>query len=1006
MAWPQLVEALLLVAGGLVLFGVWYNSRRRDRMATQALRLSEDRFRHLTTLSADWFWETDAEHRISWLSGGPAVAALFGAEMAHGKRLWEVPGVEVEPRALVEHFERLQQLDAQLPFFDFVISRRDAGELRTHAVTGKPRYDAAGKFLGYRGVGEDITGKRQAERALGEAKERLELATEGGNLAIWDIDVKQDRIYLNERGARMMGREPQPITERSADLMETVHPQDRAATRAAFLKTIKSETSAYNVEFRIRMEQGGWKWVHAMGRVTERDANRRAVRFSGTTVDIDARKRAEQATSEAQERYRSLIELGPDGVMVFSNDIIEYANPAAASLLKAGSAKQLVGMRIEEIVHPEHRARLQERLRYVNAGPGMIDFEDRKLRCLDGSEAMVEAAVVSYLERGRLVMQTVLRDVSAQRKAREALAEREKRFRDVLEASGEYVWETDLAWRYTFLSERVETVLGYRRHEMIGRAPREFMPLGEAQAMDDWFAQRAAHAEGFRGQVHRSLTKSGRVIWQSVNGVPVFDAAGKLTGYRGTGADITARKQAEERIQYLATRDVLTGLPNRVLLADRANQAILTAARAKGSLALLFLDLDRFKLINDSLGHAAGDALLRAVAERLDGTLRRDDTLARLGGDEFVLLWNGLKDTQDAAALAQRTLGILARPFTVEGQTLSVTASIGIGVYPGDGRDFGELLKNADAAANHAKETGRNNFRFFSPELNARAVARLGMENDLRHALACGELTLHWQPVVAINPARPGAKDAARSVVGAEALVRWNHPRDGLLMPDRFIPVAEDCGLIRPLGQWTLERALSQIGAWRRGAMKSAAPALWYALNVSATELAQGDVYVAQLQEALDANGVPGSCIELEVTERVLMSHLAENVETLRRIGALGVRVAIDDFGTGYSSLAYLRQLPIEKLKIDRSFLRELDAHPHDATIVQTIVAMARALGLRVAAEGVESEAQLARLLAFGCDEWQGHHFSASLDAARFEQLVAGQLALRGVQQGTQRAAG
>ncbi len=724
MAWSQLVEALLLLVGGLVLFGVWTGARRRDRRVTQALRQSEERFRHLTSLSADWFWETDAGHRISWLSGGPAVATLFGGEMAHGRRLWEIPGVEVEPRALVEHFERLQRLDAQLPFFDFVISRGTAGTQRAHVVTGKPHYDAAGRFLGYRGIGQDITDKRRAEQAM-------------------------------------------------------------------------------------------------------RDA--------------------------------------------------------------------------------------------------------------------------------------------------------EARFRDVLEASGEYVWETDAGWRYTFLSERVETVLGYPRHEMIGRTPREFMPLGESRAVDAWFEEYAAEGKVYRGLEHRSLTKSGRVIWQSVSGMPVFDAAGQLAGYRGTGADITARRQAEERIQYLATRDALTGLPNRALLSDRAGQAILAAARARGSLAVLYLDLDRFKTINDSLGYATGDALLRAVAERLGASLQRDATLARIGGDEFVLLWNGLKNSQDAAALAQRVQGVLARPFTIEGRTLTVTASIGISVYPGDGRDFGELLKNASAAANHAKETGRDRFLYFSPELNARAVARLGMENDLRRALARGELLLHWQPVLG----------AGRQVVGAEVLVRWQHPRDGMLMPDRFIPVAEDCGLIRPLGQWTLERALSQIGGWRRAYPRAAGQDLWFALNVSAHELAQGDAYVAQLAQALAANQLPGSCIELEITERVLMSHLAENVATLRNIGALGVRVAIDDFGTGYSSLAYLRQLPIDKLKIDRSFLRELDAHPADATIVQAIAAMARALGLRVAAEGVESEAQLARLQALGCEEWQGHHFSAALDAAAFERLIS-----------------
>jgi len=1001
--WSQLVEALLLVTGSLVLFGAWYGVRRGDRRATQALRLSEERFRHLTSLSADWFWETDAAHRISWLSGGPAVAALLGAEMAHGKRLWEVAGVLVEPRALVEHFERLQQLDAQLPFFDFVISRIDAGEVRTHTVMGKPRYDASGRFLGYRGVGQDISGKRRAEIALGDAKERLQLALEGSGASLWDTDLRTGEVYLSEGWADFVGLPRADTRTTVEELMKRVHPEDLPRVRRESMRAVKGEIGEYVQEHRVRMMAGGWKWILTRGKVVERDsASGRALRMTGTNLDVTARKRAEQAMRDAEERYRSLIELAPDGVAVFSNGIIEYVNPAAVRLLKGASPKEFLGRKVEDLVHPDHRARFAERMRYLGAGPGATSFEERRLRCADGSDVVVEAASVSYLERGRLVMQSVLRDVSEQRKAREVLAGREKRFRDVLEASGEYVWETDAAWRYTFLSERVEAVLGYMRHELIGRAPREFMPLGEAQALEEWFGQRKGRDGAFRDLTHRSLTKSGRAIWQSINGMPVFDAAGNLTGYRGTGADITARKQAEERIQHLATRDALTGLPNRALLADRAGQAILAAARARGSLALLFLDLDRFKLVNDSLGHAAGDALLRAVAERLGGTLRRDDTLARLGGDEFVLLWNGLKDTQDAATLAQRTLGVLARPFTIEGQTLSVTASIGIGVYPGDGRDFGELLKNADAAANHAKETGRNNFRFFSPELNARAVARLGMENDLRHALASGELTLHWQPVVSIGAGRgTGKYDAC--IVGAEALVRWNHPRDGFLMPDRFIPVAEDCGLIRPLGQWTLERALSQIGAWRRGAMKNASPAPWFALNVSATELAQGDAYVALLKETLNANGVPGSCIELEVTERVLMSHLAENIETLRRIGALGVRVAIDDFGTGYSSLAYLRQLPIEKLKIDRSFLRELGAHPNDparnadATIVQTIVAMARALGLRVAAEGVENEAQLARLLAFGCDDWQGHYFSASLDAAGFERLMA---------QGALRAAG
>jgi diguanylate cyclase (GGDEF)-like protein/PAS domain S-box-containing protein len=867
-AGSQFAEALLLLVGALVLFGAWFGARRRDRLATQALRRSEERFRQLTALSADWFWETDAEHRISWLSGGPAVAAFFGGERAHGKRLWEMPGVEVEPRALVEHFGRLRELDAQMPFFDFVISRGSAGERREHVVTGRPHYDGAGRFLGYRGIGQDVTDRRRAERALGEAKERLQLALEASSASLWDTDLRSGEVYLSEGWAEFLGQ-PRANTRTTVKaLMKLVHPEDLQRVARESMQVVKGRQDEYAGEHRVRLPSGDWKWVLSRGKVVERDPlSGRALRMTGTNLDVTARKRAEQA-------------------------------------------------------------------------------------------------------------------------GRELLAEREQRFRDVLAASGEYVWETDAAWRYTLLSERVEAVLGYPRHEMLGRTPREFMPVGEAGAVDGWFREHAAEARVFRGLEHRSVTRAGRVIWQSVSGVPVFDAAGGLAGYRGTGADITARKQAEDRLQYLATRDALTGLPNRTLLADRAGQAILAAARARASLAVLYLDLDRFKLVNDSLGLAAGDALLRAVGERLGATLQRDDTLARIGGDGFVLLRNGLKSSRDAAELAQRALAILGRPFDIEGRSLSVTASIGISVYPGDGLEFDELLGNAGAAASHAKQTGRDRFQFFAPELNARALARLGMENDLRRALARGELLLHWQPVVANGPGRAGGE-----VVGAEVLVRWQHPGEGMLMPDRFIPVAEDCGLIRPLGQWTLERTLSQVGAWRRGTIGAAARArgreLWFALNVSAHELAQGDAYVAQLAAALDANRVPGACIELEITERVLMSHLPENVETLRKLGALGVRIAIDDFGTGYSSLAYLRQLPIDKLKIDRSFLRELEAHPADATLVQTIAAMARSLGLRVAAEGVECEAQRERLQALGCDEWQGHHFSASLDAAGFERLVA-----------------
>jgi diguanylate cyclase (GGDEF)-like protein/PAS domain S-box-containing protein len=976
-----IVELLLLavLSGGLVYLYMSLSARRDERRLSQA-RHNETRFRDLTALSADWFWETDAALRTTWISGGATVATFFGETPTYGKRIWELPGVEIDPRAAGLLGERLE---AQQPFFDLEIARTDKrGARQIHIISGQARLGADGEFLGYRGVGRDVTEQRRAELALAAAKERLELALGGGNLAEWDYDLVAHQVYLGAGWAAFLGREQAVSMTRDAELLELVHREDRPAVIASATSALKDKDNATrSVDYRVQTEGGGWRWLRAAGQVTKRDANGRALRMSGTVADIDVQRRAEEGLRETEQRYRLLVELAPDGVIVHCHGVIEYANPAAARLFGASSPKALAGLELEEFAHPEERHRIRERLMQLEAGPGWLGFEQRRIVTLDGRDLVVDGAGVSFLERGRLVVQSVFRDVTDQARSRQALAEREQRFRDVAEASGEFVWECDRQWRFTYLSERAEAVLGYARAEVLGRRPQDFMPLGEERRVEAWLSGNAAGGSAFRDLEHRSVTKAGAAIWLSVSAVPMRDAAGALQGYRGTAADVTARKQAEARIEFLATRDVLTGLPNRMLMGDRVGQAILAAARGRSQLALLCIDLDRFKLVNDSLGHPVGDALLRAVAERLGGTLRREDTLARLGGDEFVLLWNGLKSAEDAQALAQRVHSILARPFAVEGRALSVGASIGVAVYPGDGRDFAELLRNADAAMYYAKESGRGTSRFFSPALHERSAARLRLENELRSALARSELILNWHPVVSGRAARGRGE-----VVGAEALVRWRHPERGLLMPDEFVPLAEESGLIRAVGEWTLDRALSQIGAWQR----TLPGRPWFALNVSAAELAQGDAYYERLRGALRDNQVEGSRIELEITERVLMSHLAGNFETLRRIGGLGVRFAVDDFGTGYSSLAYLRLLPVDKLKIDKSFLRAIDSQAADQAIVRAIAALARTLGIGIAGEGIESEAQLERLLELGCEEWQGHLFSAPLEASELEALLTG----------------
>ena len=845
----DLYDALLLaaIAAAVVYLAMFLLAQRRERELRQA-QLNEARLKGLTALSADWFWETDPEHRITWLSGGGPVAMLFGNAPTFGKRFWEIPRVEVDPRALEALRERLGQ---ELPFFDLEIARADErGARQVHIISGHAWRGPDGRLAGYRGVGRDVTEQRRAERGLWLAKQRLEMALDGGDLAEWHLDLENDEVYAGDGWTRFLGHARSPSVSRGSELRNVIHPEDEPAARAALVRVLKGETAEYDAEVRIAMQGGGWKWLHAKGRVTERGGDGRATRMSGIVADIDARKRAEAAAEEG-----------------------------------------------------------------------------------------------------------------------------ERRFRDVAAVSAEYLWETDAQWRYTYLSERVETLLGYPRSELLGRGAWELCPLGEERAVRAWFAGHGGEGAPFRDLACRSITKSGGVIWQSLSGVPITDAEGRWAGYRGTAADITARKLAEARIEQLTTRDTLTGLANRQSLDEKTGEAILSAARARGQLALLVLDLDRFQLVNHALGHRAGDSLLRAVAERLQNALRREDTLGHIGGDQFALLWNGLKSREEAAGLAQRLLAILGRPFTVEGSTLGVAASIGIALYPRDGRDFAELFKHAAAALHHAKETGSGEYRFFHPALTARAAERLRVENELRAALARNELVLHWQPVV----------QGRSEIVGAEALVRWQHPARGLIGPEEFVPLAEDVGLIRAVGEWTLERACAQAGAWQRELPGSP----WFAINVSAPELALGEAFVEKVKGCLAAHGVEGARIELEVTERVLMSHFEANARTLKRIGETGVRFAIDDFGTGYSSLAYLRQLPIDKLKIDRMFLERLESHAADQAIVRTIASLAETLGIGVAAEGLESEAQLERLLGLGCRQWQGHLCSAPLDAPAFARLFS-----------------
>jgi diguanylate cyclase (GGDEF)-like protein/PAS domain S-box-containing protein len=561
---------------------------------------------------------------------------------------------------------------------------------------------------------------------------------------------------------------------------------------------------------------------------------------------------------------------------------------------------------------------------------------------------------------------------------RGALRESEERFRQMAESIGDVFWLGDPKRRRAlYLSPAFERIFR--------------MPVSAVYA--DWSAWLAHVHEDDRPAVLARMNDPAQSDFElefrvcppghetryvQMRVYVVRDGAGRFTRRAGVVQDVTERKAQEARIEHLAYHDALTGLPNRAMLMDRLAQALSQAQRRDQQVAVLFIDLDRFKLVNDSLGHAVGDQLLQEIARRLRGALREDDTVARVGGDEFQVITSNVAGSVDVARIAEKLMRALGEPFTLEGQELHVTASIGVSLFPRDGASGELLLKYADTALYEAKGEGRNGYRFFSPEMNAQAHGRLRLENDLRRAVERHELVLHYQPQLDL---------ATGEVCAVEALVRWRHPVRGLVLPNAFIPMAEETGLVLGIGKWVLDEACRQVAEWQRGGLADNLSPLRVAVNISARQLQRPGLDGA-VRRALSRSGLAPQCLELEITESSVMLDPQHAQSVLQSLRDLGVQLSIDDFGTGYSSLAYLKRLPLDRLKIDRSFIGGIPADSDDAAIVETIIVMTHKLGLRVIAEGVETLEQRLQLVRQGCDEMQGFLLAHPVPAEELPPLL------------------
>lgn len=681
------------------------------------------------------------------------------------------------------------------------------------------------------------------------------------------------------------------------------------------------------------------------------------------------RRQIEATLRESERRFRDLYEKAPLAYQSLdvAGNILDV-NDAWLALL-GRTRDEVSGRFIGDFMSEDSLTAMNDvfpRFRQLGRVDGhLFHFVHR-----DGSQRllMVNGQIARDADGNFLRTHCILTDLTERLQAQEQL----KLAATVFEQSAEGIIITDAAFNIMMVNQAFSKITGYSAAEVLGKNP-HLLASGHHEAHFYRALWSAVHATGHWSGEMWNRSKDGEIYPEMVSITQVLDDHGKVSHYVGVFADISEHKANEAHIQHLAHFDALTGLPNRSLLADRVGQALSSVERKGEALALIFLDLDRFKNVNDSLGHRIGDELLIQVAQRLQSGLRDEDTVSRLGGDEFILVLPGT-GADGAARVAKKVLRSLSLPYCIEQHELTITPSLGIAMYPADGDSYEALSMCADAAMYRAKQSGRQTFRFFTREMQEDSERTLQLENALRRALELDQLELHYQPQIALDSGR---------VIGVEALLRWHHPELGDVSPSDFIPVAEDSGLILPIGQWVVRTAVHQMKSWIDGGM---AP-LVMAVNLSAVQFRQARL-PERVAQILDEFELPPRCLELELTESVAMEDPLAAIAVMDALHQRGIRMAIDDFGTGYSSLSYLKRFKVSKLKIDQSFVRDIARDPEDEAIVEAIIGLSKTLGLQTIAEGVETAEQLAFLRAKGCHQVQGYYFARPMPAADFAAFV------------------
>ncbi len=849
------------------------------------------------------------------------------------------------------------------------------GQSLEYSVTLEPMVDTAGRVTHVLGLARVVS--ELGDAAVRQLERRFAALVEHSSDMITVMDAEGRILYGSPSVTKVLGWPSGVFSNgdgREVSGFDLVHPDDHERVETLFRQAIAEGKREDRREFRLRRADGSWCWVDSVGTNRLDDPSVQGIVVNAR--DITERVAADAKLRASQARFQSLVQHASDFVVVYGADgLINYASPSVGPFLGIDAA-EVVGTEQSEIVHPDDRELFIGALAGVGERPGESTRLQARLGRTDGEYRWLEVVATNLLDDPNVEGIVVnARDVTDRLQAEAALRESEDRFRSAFEHAPIGMALADRTGRIFRSNQSFARMLGRCTEDINGHTIREFTHPDDWDDNDDKIRQLfAGEISGYHLE-KRYLQADGRSIWVSVSVSSVRDDEGTPLYMIGQIEDITERKAIRERLLHQAIHDPLTGLPNRTLFIDRLGAIMGRTNRRRRRVAVLFVDLDRFKVINDSLGHDAGDQLLLAVAHRLRAMLRPTDTVARFGGDEFTILCEDVSEPAAVMLLAQRVLDEIARPVWLAEGEVFVTASIGIACSERGVGTPETLVRDADAAMYRAKEKGRRRAEFFDEASRAQTVEHLNIGNALHRALERREFELHYQPILELETGR---------VSGFEALVRWRHPTRGLIPPSEFIELAEETGLIVPLGLWVVETACAQVADWQ--AERESSRPLTISVNVSPRQLAEPGL-PERLSRILRQSRIKPGSLWLEITETALMQDTESAISVLRALRALDVHLAVDDFGTGYSSLSHLKRFPIEALKIDQSFVSGLARDPEDTAIVTAVVSLANALGLSSTAEGVETPQQLAALRTLGCELAQGNLFAEPRAAAEVADL-------------------